>query len=122
MNNPLTDNILLSIKKLLGIDQSITDFDSDIIMHINSVFVTLYQMGVGTDKVYEISSGNETWDEFINDTEYNSVKTYVYLKTKLAFDPPLNGSILESFNKQISELEWRLNFAAEHDVGGDQNG
>ena len=107
------ESILKSIKKLLGIPEDETFFDSDIIMHINSVFTILNQLGVGPAKSFSIKDDVAVWDDFINDnTDYNSIKTYIYLKVRLLFDPPMSSSVLSSMERQISELEWRLNVQA----------
>ena len=104
------ESILTSIKKLLGIAEDYEHFDSDIIIHINSVFSILTQIGVGSDIGFSISDKTATWSDFISDsTNLEMVKTYVYLKVKLLFDPPLNSSVTNSMEKTISELEWRLN-------------
>ena len=106
------DSILTSVKKALGIAEDYTHFDPDIIMHINSVFMILQQMGVGSLDGFSIASDNETWDEFTDDNlKIEAVKSYMYLKVRLMFDPP-TGSILDSMNRIVSELEWRLNIAA----------
>lgn len=116
-------SILNTIKKLLNIDSSENSFDTDIIIQINSSFTILRQLGVGPKDGFRISDNTETWDEFIDDNEMlDAVKTFVYLKVKLAFDPPLNASLLESFERQIKELEWRLNVSVESEpLGGDNN-
>jgi len=110
------DSILTSIKKLLGIDESIEDFDLDLIIHINSVFMILNQMGVGPEEGYTISSKDNVWSEFTNDNNsIEAVKSYVYLKTRLMFDPPTGSSALvESINNMIKELEWRLYIVGEN--------
>ena len=108
------ESILTSIKKLLGIDEEYTQFDDDIIMHINSVFLNLTQLGVGPSEGFLIEDDTATWDDFIGDSnQLQAVKSYVYLKVKLLFDPPLSSSVTESMNRMISELEWRLNVAVE---------
>lgn len=108
------DSILTSIKKLLGITEEYTHFDADIIMHINTVLAILTQMGVGPAEGFSIDDKSETWDEFItNKLFYEPVKTYVYLKVKLLFDPPLSSAVMEATNRMISELEWRLYAAAD---------
>lgn len=108
------ESILTSIKKLLGIEESYTHFDSDLIMHINSVFMILTQMGVGPSEGFSISDDTAGWSDFIEDETYlDSVKSYIYLKVKLLFDPPLTSAVMESTNKLISELEWRLYMAAD---------
>lgn len=108
------DSILTSIKKLLGIDDEYIQFDEDIIMHINTVFLNLTQLGIGPAEGFFIEDDTAVWEDFIEDnTQLNAVKTYVYLKVKLLFDPPLSSSVIESMNRMISELEWRLNVAVE---------
>ena len=108
------DSILTSIKKLLGIAEDYTHFDDDIKIHINTVFMILRQIGVGPASGFSITSNTETWTEFLGDlTELEAVKTYTYLKVRLLFDPPTSSSILDSINRTIDELEWRLNTQAE---------
>lgn len=111
----MTESILTSIKKLLGIDESYTHFDSDLIMHINSVFSILTQLGVGPPNGFSIMGSGEQWNDFIAKESHNLslVKSYMHLKIKLLFDPPLSSAVIESINKQISEFEWRLNVAVE---------
>lgn len=108
------DSILTSIKKLLGITEDYTHFDTDIIMHINTVLAILTQMGIGPKEGFSIEDSTSTWDDFIsNKIYYEPVKTYVYLKVRTIFDPPLSSSVVESMNRTISELEWRLYSASE---------
>lgn len=116
-------SILNTIKKLLNIDSSENSFDTDIIIQINSSFTILRQLGIGPKEGFRITGSNEQWSSFIdNDEMLDAVKTFVYLKVKLAFDPPLNSSLLESFERQIKELEWRLNVSVESEpLGGDNN-
>ncbi len=108
------ESILTSIKKLLGIDDSYDVFDADIIMHINSVFTTLNQIGVGPPEGFMIEDETTTWNEYIQG-KYNlsAVKSYIYLKVKLLFDPPSNSALIEAYNNQAKEYEWRLNVTAE---------
>lgn len=109
------ESILTSIKKLLGIAEEYTHFDNDIIMHINSVFTTLTQLGVGPSEGFFIEDDSTYWTDFIEDmTKIQAVKTYIYLKVKLVFDPgSVGSSTLAAYERQISELEWRLNMIAE---------
>lgn len=108
------NSILTSIKKLLGIAEEYTQFDEDIIMHINTVFLNLTQLGVGPEEGFVIEDDVASWEDFINDNaQLQAVKTYVYLKVKLLFDPPLSSSVIESMNRMIAELEWRLNVAVD---------
>lgn len=125
----ISESILTSIKKLLGIDENYTHFDADIIMHINSVFSILTQMGVGPANGFSISGKDDTWSAFITDKPniFSLVKSYVYMKVRLLFDPPLSSAAIESINRQISEFEWRLFVAADpvEDTSGkeeNQNG
>ena len=108
------ESILTSIKKLLGIEEEYTQFDADIIMHINTVFLNLTQLGVGPSEGFLIKDDTAIWDDFIGDSsQLQAVKTYMYLKVKLLFDPPLSSSVTESMNRMIAELEWRLNVAVD---------
>ena len=116
------DNILSSIKKLLGIPTEETAFDSDIIMHINSVFMILNQLGIGPTNGFTISDDYALWSDFIPDGQnLELVKSYMYMKVRLLFDPPTNSSVLTSMEKTINEFEWRLNVQAETKMEENQN-
>ena len=112
------DSILTSIKKMLGITEEYEHFDSDIIMHINSVFMTLTQLGVGPSNGFYIEDEETIWTDFIPDrNKLQAVKTYMYLKVRLLFDPSSLGSAtLAAYERQIQELEWRLNVATESEI------
>lgn len=112
----MADSILDDTKKLLGIDSDYTVFDRDIIMHINGVFMTLNQLGVGPEKPFVISSSSETWTAFSQEETVEAVKTYMYLKVRLAFDPPTIGAVMSAHKELISELEWRLNVQVDSEV------
>lgn len=105
-------SILTSTKKALNIPEEVTVFDTDIIMHINSAFSKLNQLGVGTSQGFSIEDSSSTWDEFIDDSRLNMVQSYVYLEVRLLFDPP-TASLLTSMEKKRDELEWRLAVVAE---------
>jgi len=109
------ENILDSVKKLLGIDETDLNFDQELIMHINSVFTVLNQLGVGPVGGFKISSNEETWTDFVDATrlDLESVKSYIYLKVRLLFDPPQNSFLVGSIEKQIEEHEWRLQVQVE---------
>ena len=112
--NDLNESILDSIKKLLGLSSDYTAFDTDIITHINTTFMILQQLGVGPDNGFSISDNTTKWNEFIdNENKFHAVKTYIYLKVRLIFDPPSSSTIVESYNRTISELEYRLRVNAE---------
>ncbi len=108
------DSILTSIKKLLGIAEEYEHFDNDLIMHINSVFMILTQLGVGPKEGFSISDKYATWDKFIPEGQsLEAVKSYMQLKVQLMFDPPLSSAVMEAKNRMINELEWRLNVKAD---------
>lgn len=110
----INDSILNSVKKLIGPDYDYGPFDRDLIMHINSAFMVLNQIGLGPTMPYHILSSEETWTEFMSDVEnYLSVVDYVYLRCRLIFDPPTSSFVLTSLKEQMQELEWRLNVIAE---------
>ena len=108
------ESILTSIKKLLGIAEEYEHFDPDIIMHINSVFMVLTQLGVGPSEGFMIEDETSTWEEFLQGN-YNVevVKSYIHLRVKLLFDPPLSSAVIEAMNNMIKEFEWRLTVAAD---------
>lgn len=118
-------SILETIKKLIGIDKDYGVFDLDLIVAINSSFTILNQLGVGPERMFSISGPYETWDEFFGDGEVvGLVKSYIYLRARLLFDPPSTGVLHEAIERQISEFEWRLMIQAERgetndDFGGD---
>lgn len=108
------DSILTSIKLLLGITEDYEAFDQQLIMHINSVFMVLTQLGVGPTEGFMIENKNDTWDDFISDdSNLQTVKSYMYLKVKMLFDPPSSSAAMDSANRIINEFEWRLNSQAE---------
>jgi hypothetical protein len=103
-------SILTSTKKILGIAEEYTAFDLDVITHINTAFSTLTQLGVGPAEGFMIEDESAEWDDFIvEDLQYNSVKTYVFLRVRQLFDPPQTSYLITATNEQIKELEWRLN-------------
>lgn len=117
------ESILTSIKKLLGIAEDYTCFDADIIIHINSVFMILNQIGIGPEKGFSIADNFATWEEFLptDNKNFEAVKTYIHLKVKLLFDPPQSSTVMECMNRMISEFEWRLNVEAEQTLGKEEN-
>jgi len=105
----MEDSILISTKKVLGLSPDYTAFDLDIIMHINSAFATLAQVGTGPDAGYMIDDDEATWSNFVTDPiSLNMVRTYIFLKVRLLFDPPTTSFLLDAVNNQIKEYEWRL--------------
>lgn len=105
----MNDSILTSVKKALGIPESYEQFDPDIIMHINTTLFVLNQLGVGPSEGFVISNKSATWTDFMGSTKaLESVKSYVYLKTRMLFDPPTSSAAIESFDRLIAEMEWRI--------------
>ncbi len=111
------ESILTSIKKLLGITEECTDFDADIIMHVNTVLAALNQLNVGPKDGFTVSDSSATWDDFMGgDMRLNLVKSYVHQKVRLLFDPPLSSSVMEAINNTIKELEWRILIVADEPI------
>ena len=109
----IEDSILLSIKKLLGMDPiEFTQYDTDLIIHINTIIEFLNQLGVDIPEGFKINDENALWSDYLNKPEYNgindSIKNYIYLRVRLVFDPSTNSSLLNSINDTIKELEWRI--------------
>jgi len=113
----MTDSILISTKKILGIDAAYTAFDVDIITHINSAFSTLNQLGIGPVEGFMIIDDTTTWNMLLDyDPRLNAVKSYVYLRVRLLFDPPTTSYLITAMKEQVQELEWRLNVVREGDL------
>ncbi len=120
----MEQSILTSTKKILGIAEDYTAFDLDIITHINSAFSTLTQLGVGPTSGFMIEDDGAVWGDFLGndpDLQYNAVKSYVYLKVKQLFDPPTTSYLVTATERQITELEWRLNTRREETEWTDPN-
>ena len=106
----MDSSILTSIKKLLGIAEEDTSFDQDIIMHINTMFAILAQLGVGPENGFSIEDDGAIWSDYLgNATNLELVKSYIYMKVRSMFDPPTSSILADAMNKNISELEWRIN-------------
>lgn len=112
----MIESILNSTKKSLGIEPEYEAFDDQITGHINSVFSTLDQLGVGPEGGYMIESADETWADFLGtDPRYNAVKSYMYLRVRLLWDPPATSFAIASMERQCEQMEWRLNVVRESD-------
>lgn len=108
------ESILTSIKKLLGIAEEYAHFDVDIIMHINAELMTLSQIGIGPSEGFIVTSDYQTWSDFLgNQTNVEAVKTYVFLKVKMAFDPPTSSFVMDAYRRQAEEYLCRLSYQAE---------
>jgi len=118
----MEQSILKSVKKVLGVEESDTSFDLDILIHINSAFGTLNQLGIGPDDGFEIEDDAAEWSDFYGtDPRYNAIRTYVYLKVKTVFDPPQTSYAVDAVKQQIIEHEWRLNAYRESTEWTDPN-
>lgn len=118
----MTESILDSTKKVLNLSSDYTPFDQDIILHINSVFSTLNQLGVGPVEGFMIEDKDAVWSDFLEgDLRLNNVKTYIYLRVRMLFDPPTLGYVLDAMKEQIKELEWRINAQRESVAWTDPN-
>ena len=112
------ESILISVKKMLGIAEDYKHFDADLIMHINSVLMVLTQLGVGPADGFFIEDDKLFWEDFLEgDLSLELVKSYVYLKVKMLFDPPISSAAMEAANRMIAEFEWRLTVAADTKEG-----
>lgn len=114
------DSILNTIKKMLGIVEDLDAFDEDIKVGINSAIFSLTQLGIGPSGGYSITGASETWSDYLGDqlNSLQAVKNYIFLKTRIVFDPPTVGAVLDAYKNQIAELEWRLNVQVDDQSGG----
>ena len=107
------ESILVTIKKLLGLEMDYDAFDMDLVTLINSAILAANQIGVGKEG-FVITGGEETWDDFVGTLpQLEAVKQYIYMRVRLAFDPPANSFLVNAIEKQLDELTWRLNVQAE---------
>lgn len=114
----MNESILNTVKKTLGIDESIDDFDIDLVLHINSVLASLIQIGIGPTNGFVIAGPTETWSDFLGDDKrIEMVKTYVAIKVRMIFDPPSNSTLLKALESACSEFETRAYFIEEVDNG-----
>ena len=102
------DSILISIKKLLGIQADYTNFDADIIIHINTAFAALNQLGVGPSEGFVLEDKTQEWEEYTTSVNLNMIRSYIYLRVRVLFDPPTSSVLMESMKRSIAELEWRI--------------
>lgn len=110
----MEDSILLTIKAMLGLERDYTPFDAELIWHINSAIMAAHQLGIGCNN-FEITSQDETWSDWLGEgpEKYSGIQHYIYMRTKLSWDPPANSFVVNSLEKQIDEMTWRLNVQAE---------
>lgn len=119
MTSILIPSILDSIKDAIGIEETEDAFDAQLLMHINSIFFTLYQLGIGPTTPFRIEDSTATWSDFIARNDIELVKSYMELKVRLLFDPPATATMYDAFDKQSKELEWRLTVVSDEE---NQNG
>ena len=114
------ESILMSIKKLLNVEEDDQSFDTDIGMLINNEFMTLQQLGIGPEEGFSVKDADVAWTDFSTDKSLlDTVKAFIYLKVRMIFDPPASSVVADAINSRIHELEWRLNVQAERfDIGG----
>lgn len=117
----MTTSILKDIKKVLGLADDYLAFDQDVLMHINAIFADLHQLGIGPTTGFFIEDASTQWSSFISDPTLNTVKTYIYLRVRMLFDPPSSSFVLESMKTQIKEMEFRLNVVREGTQWTDPN-
>lgn len=105
----MEESILITIKKLLGLDEEYHAFDTDVIVHINTYLGVLNTLGVGKEG-FSIEDDTAVWSDFLDDSDVslNEVKTYLYLRVRQTFDPPASSVLSAAFDKQIDELGWRM--------------
>lgn len=107
----IDNSILNTVKRgLMGVTDNYEAFDEIIILHINTVFSVLEQVGVGPEGGYSISGEEETWADYLgaNEQMLELVKNFMLNRVKLAFDPPSSSFVLSSLEKQTEELIWRI--------------
>lgn len=108
------DSILDSVKKVLGLDSAYTAFDVDVLMHINTVFSDLHDLGIGPDAGFMITDNTAVWSSYLGtDNNLNRIKTYISLRVRAIFDPPQTSFAIDAMEKQIKEFEWRINVRRE---------
>lgn len=114
----MSDSILVSVKKMLGLEEDYTPFDDELTGHINSAIMAAHQIGIGKPD-FMITGASETWEDWLGEeaSHYASIRHYIYLKTKISWDPPANSFIATAIEKQIDESTWRLNVQAESSGG-----
>jgi hypothetical protein len=110
----MSTSILTDTKKVLGIAEDYTIFDQDVLMHINSALVTLVQLGIGPTNGFMVEDAGAVWTDFIGtDLNLNNVRSYIYLRVRLLFDPPATSFLIDAYRQQILELESRINMHRE---------
>lgn len=115
----MSDSILDTIKEMLGIDVAVTAFDTEITIHLNGAFMVLTQLGAGPNSGFFVVDKTTKWSDYLGtETTLEAVKTYLFLKVKIVFDPPERAAVLEAYKSQINELEFRIGIQAE---GGSTN-
>ena len=106
------DSILLSIKKMLGMEPEFTQFDPDIILHINTIIQVLYQIGLDIPDGFTVVDQNSLWTDYIKDPRYTKItsliKQYIFMRVRMIFDPPSSATLATSIQESINEMQWRI--------------
>lgn len=110
----MENSILLTIKSMLGLEKDYTPFDEELVWHINSAIMVAHQLGIGNYN-FAITGSSETWQDWLGDSadRISAIQHYIYMQTKLSWDPPANSFVVSALQKQIDEMTWRLNIQAE---------
>lgn len=110
----MDESILITIKKMLGLGEDYTPFDEDLVGHINSAIMAAHQLGIGQND-FLITGSDETWTDWLGTRpeKFPAIRHYIYMRTKISWDPPANSFAVSSLQKQIDEMTWRLNVQAE---------
>lgn len=112
------ENILVSVKRVLGLAEDYDVFDVDVMMHINTALARLTQLGVGPLEGFMVEDGSEEWTDFIDDQRLNGVKSYIYNRVRLLFDiNTLPGPVIASIEREVEKSEWLLNVTGEELAG-----
>lgn len=111
-------SILNDTKKMLGLAEDYNPFDLDVLTHINAVLSIVTQLGVGPPRGLVVEDETTQWESFLplDDPRFNAVKTYVYLRVRLLFDPPTTSYLITAMEQQVQELTWRINVAREEEA------
>lgn len=117
----MDNSILITIKKLLGVEPDDTSFDQDIIIGINTSIVTLAQLGVGEEGEFAVFGEEETWEDYLGEmiNKLALIKSFIHIKTKMLFDPPQSSVLLSAYEKQLDELQFRISVIV--DPGKEKN-
>ena len=104
-------SILKSVRSAVGLNAEDSSFDSELLMHINGSIMILHQNGIGMP--IHVDDESSVWDDFKNPTQadansmFSAAKTFIFIKTKILFDPP-PPSTIKYMSEAADEYLWRL--------------